>query len=276
MALAEQRVGLEAVGIEGTARVYWSVGPAALYEEAVRRREGMIAADGPLVCSTGQHTGRSPNDKFIVKEPSSETNVAWGRVNRPIDAAAFDGLERRMLAYLRGKELFVQDCWAGADPAYRLPIRVITEKAWHSLFARHLFIPETDRARLRDHAPRVHGHRRAEFHRRSSRRPHEFGSLHPAQFRQASGADWRDQLRRRDQEVDLHRDELPAAASRRDADALLGEHRAGGRRRAVLRSVGHRQDDALERARTGSSSATTSTGGAAAACSTSRAAATRR
>ena len=153
MALAEQKIGLEAVGIEGSARVYWSSGVAALYEEAVRRREALIAAGGPLVCTTGQHTGRSPNDKFIVKEPSSEKNVAWGKVNRPIDAAHFDGLERRMLAYLRGKELFVQDCWAGADPAYRLPIRVITERAWHSLFARHLFIPETDPARLAQHAP---------------------------------------------------------------------------------------------------------------------------
>jgi len=153
MALAEQKVGLESVGIDGSARVYWSPSPASLYEEVVRRREGMIAAEGALVCTTGQHTGRSPNDKFIVKEPSSEKHVAWGKVNRAIDAAAFDGLERRMLTYLRGKELFVQDCWAGADPAYRLPIRVITEKAWHSLFARHLFIPETDRAKLREHAP---------------------------------------------------------------------------------------------------------------------------
>lgn len=128
MALVEQKVGLEAVGIEGSARVYWSLGPAALYEEVVRRREGQIAADGPIVCSTGQHTGRSPNDKFIVKESSSEKHVAWGKVNRPIDAAAFDGLERRMLAYLRGKEIFVQDCYAGADSAYRLPVRVVTWK----------------------------------------------------------------------------------------------------------------------------------------------------
>ncbi len=153
MSLAEQKVGLESVGISGSARVYWSAGPGALYEEAVRRREATISAEGPLVCTTGQHTGRSPNDKFIVKEASSEKNVAWGKVNRPIDEAHFDALERRMMAYLRGKELFVQDCWAGADPAYRLPIRVITEKAWHSLFARHLFIPETDPKKLADHSP---------------------------------------------------------------------------------------------------------------------------
>jgi phosphoenolpyruvate carboxykinase (ATP) len=153
MALVEQKVGLETVGIEGSARVYWNLGAAALYEEIVRRREGLISADGPIVCTTGQHTGRSPNDKFIVKEGSSEKHVAWGKVNRPIDPAAFDGLERRMLAYLRGKEIFVQDCYAGADAAYRLPVRVITEKAWHSLFARHLLIPETDPVKLRDHSP---------------------------------------------------------------------------------------------------------------------------
>jgi phosphoenolpyruvate carboxykinase (ATP) len=153
MASVEQKVGLEAVGIEGSARVYWSLGTAALYEEIVRRREGLISADGPIVCTTGQHTGRSPNDKFIVKEGSSEKHVAWGKVNRPIDPAAFDGLERRMLAYLRGKEIFVQDCYAGADRAYRLPVRVITEKAWHSLFARHLLIPETDPIKLREHSP---------------------------------------------------------------------------------------------------------------------------
>jgi phosphoenolpyruvate carboxykinase (ATP) len=79
--------------------------------------------------------------------------VAWGKVNRAIDADAFNALERRMLAYLRGKDLFVQDCWAGADPAFRLPIRVVTEKAWHSLFARHLFIPERDAVRRSHHEP---------------------------------------------------------------------------------------------------------------------------
>ena len=148
-----RKVGLEAVGIEGTSHVHWSLGIASLYEEAIRRHEGVIAAEGPLVCSTGQHTGRSPNDKFIVRESSSEAHVAWGKVNRAIDAAAFDHLHRRMCAYLRGKELFVQDCWAGADPKFRLPIRVITEKAWHSLFARHMLIVEPDETKRLHHEP---------------------------------------------------------------------------------------------------------------------------
>jgi phosphoenolpyruvate carboxykinase (ATP) len=153
MSQGDRKVGLEAVGIAGAAEVHWTPGVAALYEEAVRRREGVIAGDGPLVCETAPHTGRSPNDKFIVREASSEQHVAWGKVNRPIAASAFDGLHRRMTAALRGRDLFVQDCWAGADPAYRLPIRVITERAWHSLFARHLFIPEPDRTKLASHDP---------------------------------------------------------------------------------------------------------------------------
>jgi phosphoenolpyruvate carboxykinase (ATP) len=146
-------VGVSAIGIEGAAAVHWNLSVSALYEEAVRRREGIIAAEGPLVCSTGQHTGRSPNDKFIVKQATSESHVAWGKVNRPIAASAFDGVLERMEAYLQGKELFVQDCYAGADPEYRLPIRVITERAWHNLFARHLFIPELDLAVRSRHQP---------------------------------------------------------------------------------------------------------------------------
>jgi phosphoenolpyruvate carboxykinase (ATP) len=144
---------LESIGIEGVAHIYWNPGVPHLYEEAVRRRESVIAAGGPLLCRTGQHTGRSPNDKFIVREPSSEQNVAWGKVNRPIDDESFDAIQKRMLAHLRGRDVFVQDCYAGADPAFRLPVRVITERAWHSLFARHLFIPEPDPAKQVQHDP---------------------------------------------------------------------------------------------------------------------------
>src|SRR5439155_20216174 len=120
--------GLDAEGIR-TDRVRWNLSTAVLYEEAVRRQEGLIAADGPLACRTGQHSGRSPNDKFIVREPSSEGEIAWGKVNRPMEPAQFDVLHRDMLSSLGGKELFVLDCFAGADPTYRLPIRVINELA---------------------------------------------------------------------------------------------------------------------------------------------------
>ena len=135
----ERGRGLDAEGIR-TDRVRWNLATAALYEEAIRRQEGVIAATGPLVCRTGLHTGRSPNDKFVVREPSSEANVAWGTVNRPMDAARFDALHRDLLSSLEGREVFVQDVFAGADPNYRLAVRVITELAWHSLFVRNLFI----------------------------------------------------------------------------------------------------------------------------------------
>jgi phosphoenolpyruvate carboxykinase (ATP) len=144
MAQAQQATGLEGHGIHNVARVYWNLSVPALYEEAVRRREALMAADGPLVCRTGQHTGRSPNDKFIVREPSSEDKVWWSKVNRPIDVARFDTLHQRMLSYMEGKELFVQDSYAGADSRYRMPVRIITEHAWHSLFAKHLFIDVPD------------------------------------------------------------------------------------------------------------------------------------
>jgi phosphoenolpyruvate carboxykinase (ATP) len=137
----ERGRGLEREGIQ-TNRVRWNLPAAVLYEEAVRRQEGIIAAEGPLVCRTGPHTGRSPNDKLTVREASSEANIAWGKVNKPMDAAKFDALHHDLLASLAGKELFVLDCYAGADPAYRLRVRVINELAWHNLFCRNLFIDD--------------------------------------------------------------------------------------------------------------------------------------
>ncbi len=124
------------------ARIFSNLSAPVLYEEAVRRQEGIIAAEGPLVCRTGQHTGRSPNDKFIVREPSSEQNIAWNNVNRAMSPAHFDVLYRDMVASLAGRDLFVRKCCGGADPQFRLPIRVITEYAWHSLFARNLFLAD--------------------------------------------------------------------------------------------------------------------------------------
>lgn len=145
--------GLEALGIVRSGRVYWNLSPATLYEEAIRRAEGLLAAEGPLVCRTGSHTGRSPNDKFLVREPSSERHIQWGAVNRPIEAAQFDAIHQEMVAHVRDKDLYVLDAWAGADPAYRLPIRVVTEYAWHNLFARNMFLPEKDRSKLAQHNP---------------------------------------------------------------------------------------------------------------------------
>ncbi len=145
-------LGLEEIGIGNVNSVYWTLSTPALYEHIIRRNEGRIAHLGPLVVRTGHHTGRSPNDKFIVREPSSEKLVWWGKVNRPMEPHHFDALRRRMMAYLEGRDLYVQDCFAGADAAYRVPLRVITEYAWHSLFARNLFIQATPEE-LANHKP---------------------------------------------------------------------------------------------------------------------------
>ncbi len=144
--------GIEEHGVEHAHTVYWNLPAPALYEQAVRRGEGVVAHLGPLCVNTGKYTGRSPNDKFVVREPSSEEHVWWGTVNRPIEPEQFDRLHRRVLGYLQGRDLFVQDCFAGADPVYRKPIRVISEYAWHSLFARNMFI-RPDWSKVNQHVP---------------------------------------------------------------------------------------------------------------------------
>jgi phosphoenolpyruvate carboxykinase (ATP) len=139
---------LDEQGVRTSRPIHWNLSTAALYEHAIRREEGALAAEGPLVCNTGLHTGRSPNDKFLVKEPSSEGHIAWGKVNRPIEVAHFNALKEDILAHLADKELYVQDLYAGADPAYRLPVRFIQELAWQNLFVRNLFIvPPQDELR---------------------------------------------------------------------------------------------------------------------------------
>lgn len=142
------KYGIENHGIRNAGTVYWNLSTPMLYEQVVRRREGVIAHLGPLVVHTGDHTGRSPNDKFIVREPTSENDIWWGKVNREISQERFDNLLRKMLAYLQNRDLFVFDGYAGADPDYRLPVRVITEYAWHNLFARNMFIQELDPEKL--------------------------------------------------------------------------------------------------------------------------------
>ncbi|HXO19130.1 MAG TPA: phosphoenolpyruvate carboxykinase (ATP) [Thermoanaerobaculia bacterium] len=140
--------GVEKQGISEARTVYWNLPPAALYEEAVRRGEARIAAEGPLAASTGKHTGRSPNDKFTVRDAAIDGELWWGEVNRPFEPERFDRLLARAQELFRDRDLFVFDGYAGADPRYRLPVRVITEYAWHSLFARNMFVREDDGAAL--------------------------------------------------------------------------------------------------------------------------------
>jgi phosphoenolpyruvate carboxykinase (ATP) len=120
-------------------KVVANLSTAALYEAAIREGEGLIAAAGPLVVRTGTHTGRSPKDKFIVREPSSEAKIWWGDVNHPISEAHYDRLRARLIEYLKDRRLFSQDLFIGAHPAHRRSLRVYTETAWASIFARNLF-----------------------------------------------------------------------------------------------------------------------------------------
>ncbi len=120
-------------------RAFSNLSAAELYEHAIRRGEGFIAAEGPLVVRTGVHTGRSPKDKFIVDEPGSHEGVWWGGFNQPISEERYDALRARMLEHLAGRELFIQDCFVGADPTYRRSVRAYTESAWASIFCRNLF-----------------------------------------------------------------------------------------------------------------------------------------
>ncbi len=113
---------------------------ASLYEESLSRKEGRLTRDGALLIETAPYTGRLPNDKFFVREPSSEKLIGWGKVNKPFDAGAFDLLQERVCAYLQDRQLFVEDCAAGAAPPYRVPLRVISESPAGALFAQTMFL----------------------------------------------------------------------------------------------------------------------------------------
>ncbi len=147
------RHGVENQGLGGARTAHWNLPPAQLYEHAVRRGEAQIAEAGPLVVRTGAHTGRSPNDRFLVREPQTEADIFWGDVNKPFERERFDDLSRRIREHFAGRDLFVFDGYAGADPRYRMPVRVVTELAWHSLFARNMFVREGDGGKLRDFEP---------------------------------------------------------------------------------------------------------------------------
>jgi len=133
--------GLGAQGLAPTGALHWNLVMPELVQAAVRRGEGELADMGPFVAVTAPHTGRSPNDKFIVREPSSEADVDWGRVNQPLDPRHFDALLADVQRHLNAeRELFVQDLYCGADPAHRLAVRYVTPNAWHAAFVRNMFI----------------------------------------------------------------------------------------------------------------------------------------
>jgi phosphoenolpyruvate carboxykinase (ATP) len=142
----------EVAQLLGQEKVHRNLFPAPLVEAALRRGEAELAAGGSLVTGTGKRTGRSPKDKFTIKDALTENRIAWGSANQPFPPDKFDALYERVLDHLKGKELFVQDLFCGADPQYTLPIQVINEYAWHSLFVRQLFIRPTAEE-LKTHKP---------------------------------------------------------------------------------------------------------------------------
>ena len=156
MAEADKTASIYGLGNHGLGnlhRVYWNLPTPALYEEIVFRGEARISHGGPVVVRTGKHTARSASDKFIVKEGTTSHHIWWGEYNRPYTQDAFSTLLARLQGFLQGRDVFVQDCYAGSDPEYRMPIRVITEKAWHSLFARNMFVKNRNLDHMHRHVP---------------------------------------------------------------------------------------------------------------------------
>ena len=146
-------VGLDTHGISAEGTVWWNLPPAALYEHALAAGDAQLAEGGALVVSTGVHTGRAPKDKFVVREPGSEDRIWWGAVNQPIAEENYGGVRDRLREHLgAARALYVIDAVAGADPAERLPLRVVSESPWHALFAQTMFIVPSD-AELAVHAP---------------------------------------------------------------------------------------------------------------------------
>src|SRR4051812_37945505 len=141
----ESTIGLSKQGLNPTGSVNWNLIAPELMKAAARRGEGEFAAMGPFVAVTSPHTGRSPNDKFVVRESSSEADVDWGKVNQPLDEAKFDALLADVQAHLSAQpELFVQDLYCGADPAHQLKVRYVLPNAWHAMFVRNMFIRPSD------------------------------------------------------------------------------------------------------------------------------------
>ncbi len=149
----KSRHGLDHHGISEAGNVYWNQNPAQLYETILERKEGVLSTDGPLIIHTGEYTGRSPKDKYVIRDATTQDNVWWGDINQPATREQYASLKARMMQYIADKDIHVFDGYAGADPTYRMPVRVVSEFAWHSLFAHNMFIRETDGAKLEQHVP---------------------------------------------------------------------------------------------------------------------------
>ena len=227
----------------------WNLVAPELIQAAVRRGEGELADMGPFVAVTTPHTGRSPNDKFVVKEPSSEKDVDWGKVNQADDRGAVRGAARGPCSVSQRARRTLRAGFV-LRRAHRAPlsVRYVSPNAWHMAFVRNMFIrPEL--AELATFEPNFTVLHAPELQADPATARHAHRHVHRAQSRRAHDPHRRHALRRRAEEGDVHRDELPAAEAGRAVDALLRERRRQGRHRALLRALRHRQDDALGRSR---------------------------
>ncbi len=145
--------GLDNHGLMELKRSYWNLSEEALYEEFVFRGEGHIVNGGPMLVSTGQWTARAAQDKYVVREHGTEDRVWWGEYNRPLAPDKFTNLFARVQSYLQGEEVFVQDVYCGQDTEHRLAVRIITQDAWQSLFARNMFVKPVARQEYKDFVP---------------------------------------------------------------------------------------------------------------------------
>ncbi|MBX0332048.1 phosphoenolpyruvate carboxykinase (ATP) [Pontibacter sp. HSC-14F20] len=146
------KVGLESLGIKEAKEVLWNLTPAELVEEALKNGEGVLTDTGALMCDTGKFTGRSPKDRFVVKDAKTENTVWWGDINIAFDPVKFDRLYDKMVDFLKDRRLYVRDAYAGAHPDYRLDLRIVNTQAWHNLFCNNMFL-RLEKEELKDHNP---------------------------------------------------------------------------------------------------------------------------
>lgn len=142
--IKSEKSDLAAIGIKQVKEAHWNLSPSELTEAALQNKEGVLSETGALMCDTGRFTGRSPKDRYIVKDELTAPNVWWGDINLPISPESFERLHAKMLGYLADKKVFVRDAYAGADKTHRIKLRVVNTEAWHNLFCYNMFISPED------------------------------------------------------------------------------------------------------------------------------------
>ncbi len=148
----KSQIGLDFLGLKNTDDVYWNLTPPQLYEKVIQNGEGKLTDKMAIRVLTGKYTGRSPRDRFIVNQPSVSNDINWGEFNQPVSTEIFDKLHKKVARYLSDKEIYVKDLYAGADPDYRLNVRIVSEASYHALFAHNMFIRPDDEE-LKNHVP---------------------------------------------------------------------------------------------------------------------------